>query len=99
LRRGDDNYDRLLHCVCLYNSVIASDKLEKAVEVIEYMKQFIILARDLSESLLDVHVFRQLAQAKRFDMPKNIEDFLKNSKAIFSAVYGESHPFVQTGMK
>jgi DNA-binding CsgD family transcriptional regulator/tetratricopeptide (TPR) repeat protein len=93
-KTGNDNYSQLLCCICLFNGAITTHQLNKITESTQYIKQFLELANNLCVNLLNDRTYRVLKENNVFVLPERIDIFLENSRKIFSAICGQSHPFV-----
>jgi len=101
--RMHDNFSDLMYLTCFYHAAIIKFKQQEFEPSTTYFSDFFKHAQEFCKSFLESTVYKDLEAKGTFNpisydpsnAKKNIKDYLKRSTAIFSAIYGKSHEFVQ----
>ncbi|OJW47258.1 MAG: hypothetical protein BGO67_04115 [Alphaproteobacteria bacterium 41-28] len=102
-RKEKNNYLDLIYLASIYHAAIIKYRQEDIKKSLEHFADFFNYAEPFCKLFLDEKIYRELESKGIFikilydnrQPADNIKQYLKNCYLIFSAIYGESHPFVR----
>ena len=102
-RKSKTNYSDLLLLTAHYHAAIIKYKQGDLKKAMSHFGDFFRESRAFCQNFLDHHTYHGLEEEKTFNIPPyqesnlshNVKQCLQRSTKIFSAIYGNSHPFVQ----
>ena len=101
VKRGVNPYADLLYSQCFYIAAIVKYKQNDLEKAAEHFSDFFKKIKVFCRSFLDNKVYQDLESKMVFDsvIRATLQDLklcCQHSTSIFSAIYGDSHPFVKS---